>query len=812
MSLTPVATRGAVTSAAVPLSSRFACRSVKPNIPPSRIRPTPGYGLSSVDTGVGVSHPPSWCTSSRSRGRGPTIVVASSASRGGAANVAAAAAGVAPATWWAKQKELWTEIEDEKHYYELVDNAGADGKLLVIDYYATWCHACQRVYPTLCLIAEDPKLRKQIVFAKMQVDKHKKLVKQEGITVLPFLRCYGKGGLVFEGSAAPTKVKKLRGNLETALSEPGMTYFMDEVGVIQPETDDMIERRSEKKAAAKARTDRAASKSNIPAVSPVPSPAPATNTPAPTLSTVKADFLAEYKDSYGYGGRIDELYAKEVGCRLQPHEHYMDYTAAALYTNSVIDAAMAELKSHVFGNPHSAAPSSVLTDTKVEEVRDRILKYFNADPAEYQCVFTRGATASLKMVGETFPWSSRSRFVYLRENHNSVLGQREYALAHGASFKAVDEEWVNEWVEKDELEADTHSTNGTGMETAPAYNLFAFPGEDNFAGVKYPLDWVKGVQAKSGNGEEWKVMLDAAAFVPSNPLDLSEVPADFVAISFYKMFGYPTGIGALLVRTENIDIMQKVFWGGGSVSLATSDNNFHVLKCKPSERLEDGTISFLDVIALNHGFDFVDSLGGVKAIQAHVTSLSDYLYNQLSHLQHSNGEPMATVFGKHSHSNRHDVQGGIVNFELIGADGYPLSYREFQDAAGAAGFHIRTGAECNPGACYKYLGINSEEVQQLAGLKEGCNDDVEYINVQRNADFHSLGQELSSEDVLAALETTKVPLGHIGEIAMKWIKVPLGSVRVSLGFMSTFEDVQALLDFITTRYRNKTSGALASGQ
>jgi thiol-disulfide isomerase/thioredoxin len=37
------------------------------------------------------------------------------------------------------------------------------------DYYATWCHACQRVYPTLCLIAEDPKLRKQIVFAKVCV-------------------------------------------------------------------------------------------------------------------------------------------------------------------------------------------------------------------------------------------------------------------------------------------------------------------------------------------------------------------------------------------------------------------------------------------------------------------------------------------------------------------------------------------------------------------------------------------------------------------------------------------------------------------
>lgn len=52
----------------------------------------------------------------------------------------------------------------------------------------------------------------------------------------------------------------------------------------------------------------------------------------------------------------------------------------------------------------------------------------------------------------------------------------------------------------------------------------------------------------STEAHEWKVMLDAAAFVPTQPLDLTQFPADFVSISFYKMFGYPTGLGALLVR------------------------------------------------------------------------------------------------------------------------------------------------------------------------------------------------------------------------------------------------------------------------
>jgi hypothetical protein len=37
------------------------------------------------------------------------------------------------------------------------------------------------------------------------------------------------------------------------------------------------------------------------------------------------------------------------------------------------------------------------------------------------------------------------------------------------------------------------------------------------------------------------VVLDAAAHAPTHSLDLSRTKPDFVTISFYKMFGYPTG-------------------------------------------------------------------------------------------------------------------------------------------------------------------------------------------------------------------------------------------------------------------------------
>lgn len=64
-------------------------------------------------------------------------------------------------------------------------------------------------------------------------------------------------------------------------------------------------------------------------------------------------------------------------------------------------------------------------------------RFFNADPAEYSVVFTRSATEALKIVGETFPWGGASEFAYLRENHNSVLGVREYATAGGGRWVAA---------------------------------------------------------------------------------------------------------------------------------------------------------------------------------------------------------------------------------------------------------------------------------------------------------------------------------------------------------------------------------------
>ena len=43
-------------------------------------------------------------------------------------------------------------------------------------------------------------------------------------------------------------------------------------------------------------------------------------------------------------------------------------------------------------------------------------------------------------------------------------------------------------------------------------------------------------------------MLDAAALASNSEIDLKAYPADFLSLSFYKIFGYPSGVGVLIVK------------------------------------------------------------------------------------------------------------------------------------------------------------------------------------------------------------------------------------------------------------------------
>ena len=53
-------------------------------------------------------------------------------------------------------------------------------------------------------------------------------------------------------------------------------------------------------------------------------------------------------------------------------------------------------------------------------------------------VFTANATGALKIVGESFPFTEGSTFVYGVDSHNSVTGIREFAMQKGAQVAHID--------------------------------------------------------------------------------------------------------------------------------------------------------------------------------------------------------------------------------------------------------------------------------------------------------------------------------------------------------------------------------------
>ncbi|CAK6447994.1 unnamed protein product [Pipistrellus nathusii] len=461
---------------------------------------------------------------------------------------------------------------------------------------------------------------------------------------------------------------------------------------------------------------------------------------------------------YGQGGRgLRALRAREFG-RLAGTV-YLDHAGATLFPESQLRSFTRDLLENVYGNPHSQNISSRLTQDTVDQVRYRVLAHFGTSPEDYSVVFTAGSTAALKLVAEAFPWSRGSLFCYLTDSHTSAVGMRAVAAARGATCIPVRPEALRPQEERGAAPADQLP------------HLFCYPAQSNFSGSRYPLAWAGEVAAgrlcPAGEGApgRWFVLLDAAAYAGTSPLDLSAHPADFVSLSFYKILGFPTGLGALLVRRRAAPLLRKTYFGGGTAAAYLAGEDFYVPRPSLAERFEDGTIPFLDVIALKHGFDALERLtGGMENVQQHTFTLARYTYTALRALRYSSGAPVVRIYSDSEFCSP-EVQGPVINFNVLDADGRVVGYSQVEKMASLFNIQLRTGCFCNTGACQRHLGLSDDMVKKHLQAGHVCGDDVDLVDGQ-----------------------------------------PTGSVRISFGYMSTLEDAQAFLEFIiATRLRPQSS-------
>ena len=445
--------------------------------------------------------------------------------------------------------------------------------------------------------------------------------------------------------------------------------------------------------------------------------------------------------AYGQTAVVDKLRERDFA-RLDEQGHvYLDYTGGGLYAESLIEKHTKLLKQNILGNPHSQNPASLASTQLVDQARADVLSYFNADPDEYLVIFTANASGALKLLAESYPFDEDGHLLLIADNHNSVHGIREFAHRKKACVTYVPLDPKSLLV--DDIERYFEDCGDAENK------LFAFPAQSNFSGVQHDLDWIERAHSYG-----FDVLLDAAAFVPTNRLDLGQVHPDYVPVSFYKMFGYPTGVGALLARKEALAKLRRPWFAGGTVQIVSTKADLYIMAGE-HEAFEEGTVNYLNLPAISTGLQLINETG-IDAIHERVMALTGYLLEQLQQLSHSNGRPMADIYGPTDENHR----GGTIAFNLWDSAGVYFPFQQVEAEAYQANISIRAGCFCNPGAGEYSLTHVADDVRRC--VEESTTGDLFNFDVYRDC----LGDKAT------------------------------GAVRVSLGLVSNFEDVSRFLDFL----------------
>ncbi|KAI0406064.1 pyridoxal phosphate-dependent transferase [Xylaria palmicola] len=480
------------------------------------------------------------------------------------------------------------------------------------------------------------------------------------------------------------------------------------------------------------------------------------------------------KESREYSADVETIRKKEY-----PHMNdgvYLDHGGATIYARSTVEAFASKMVTGLYGNPHSENSPAKLSGDIVDQVREKMLNFLGASSKDFDLVFVANATAAVKLVADCFrDIAEKSRdgkfwYGYHKDAHTSIVGVRE--LTYGQSHCFGDDQEVEEWLQFPE-NASVNRTNPNGL------GLFAYPGQSNMTGRRLPLSW----SWRGRHSEPFQntyTLLDAAALAMTYPMetifqDPDRAP-DFTCLSLYKIFGFPD-VGALIVRKESGHILTlRKYFGGGTVSMVATfgDTPWHRSKgaqrptYKLHEGLEDGTLPFHSILALGEAIDVHLRLyGSMKNISAHTSHLIERLYRGMAGLRHSNGRRACHVYSENRDFRNPSKQGSAIAFNMVHASGAYVSYTDVERVANAAGFYIRSGGVCNPGGIFSLLGYEPWMTERALSAGHHCG--------------------ANGISVLNGL--------------------PTGIVRVSLGAMSTRQDVDSFVDFLRATFVEAVSAA-----
>ncbi|TFK44965.1 PLP-dependent transferase [Crucibulum laeve] len=458
-------------------------------------------------------------------------------------------------------------------------------------------------------------------------------------------------------------------------------------------------------------------------------------------------FLAKYPE-YRLTWILDTLRRTDFTRLERMGETYVDYMGGSLYPESLVRVHSDFLSHNILGNTHSVSNSSKLSLQYANEARSAVLSFFRAPP-EYTVIFTANASNALKLIGESYPFVEGSTFVLGTDSHNSVHGIREYAVSKGARTIYIPSERQGglATTAKDIL---TQNLPCSG-DLYPS--LFAITGQSNISNSKNSLTMIKYASSMG-----YHTLLDAAALAPTTTFSLTDSYIDAMAVSFYKMFGFPTGVGALVVKKSFLSQLKRPWFAGGTVDVVQVPGNIVTRSRELHEQFEDGTINYLLLPAVTDGLRFLSAY--LPFLPLRLSSLLSYLIDSLSKLCHDvSGTKVVQILSRTPAKRLRSVgeqsdTGSIISLIFIDSTGNMIPNSFIEYSAAKQNISLRTGCLCNPGGAAALLGIESDMCKLFPGV---TLKDFEYV----------VGREL-------------------------------GVVRISLGLASNFYDVWNVVQFASS--------------
>ncbi|MFA1609623.1 bifunctional cysteine desulfurase/selenocysteine lyase SufS [Halobellus rubicundus] len=340
---------------------------------------------------------------------------------------------------------------------------------------------------------------------------------------------------------------------------------------------------------------------------------------------------------------------------------YLDNAATSHTPEPVVDSIVDYYRGYNSNVHRGIHHLSQEASVAYEEAHDRVAEFIGAEGRE-EIVFTKNTTEAMNLVA--YAWGlaelgpGDTVVLTEMEHHASLVTWQQIAKKTGASV---------EYVRVDEdgrLDMD-HAAELIDDSTA----MVSVVHVSNTLGTVVPVADL----ADLAHDHDAHIFVDGAQSVPTRPVDVGEIDADFLAFSGHKMLG-PTGIGVLYGKEHLLEEMQPYLYGGEMIrSVTYEDSTWEDLPWK----FEAGTPVIAQGIALEAAIDYLDSVG-MENVQAHEDLLAEYAYDRLSAFDD------IEIYGPPG-----DDRGGLVAFNLEGVHAHDLS-----SILNDHGVAIRAGDHC----------------------------------------------------------------------------------------------------------------------